>query len=115
MNSSLKSFDVFDLSKQLVVACYSLTSLLPPEEKTNLIQCIRGAALSVHLKILQCTFLKRRKRKKLLREAKHSLIVIDAAVDVLVEVQLVKDTDTSEVMQLSSTCYQLLYRLKKDK
>ncbi|RYF79621.1 MAG: diversity-generating retroelement protein bAvd family protein, partial [Chitinophagaceae bacterium] len=46
---SLKSFDIFSLSKKLVVACYSLTSSLPPEEKTSLSQYIRNAALSTHL------------------------------------------------------------------
>ena len=43
------------------------------------------------------------------------LVVIDAALDVLVEVGLVKEEDTTEVVQLSSTCYQLLDRLKKEK
>jgi len=42
-------------------------------------------------------------------------VVIDAAVDVLVEVKLIKEQETLEVMQLSSTCYQLLDRLKKEK
>jgi len=116
MNGPLKNFDIFDLSKKLVVACYSLTDNLPPEEKTNLIQCIRNAALSVHLEILQCTFLRKEKGKKNhIRNAKNSLVVIDAAIDVLIEVGLIKEKDRSEVMQLSSTCYQLLDRLKKEK
>ena len=116
MNGSLKNFDIFDLSKKLVVACYSLTASLPPGERTNLTQCIRNAALSAHLKILQCTFLKKKKgKKKLIRDAKNSLVVIDAAVDVLIEVKLVSDPQTAEVMQLSSTFYQLLDRLKKEK
>jgi four helix bundle protein len=116
MNGSLKSFDVFELSKKLVVACYALTASLPPEEKTSLTQYIRNAALSTHINILQCTFLKKKKKhKKYIRAAKNSLVVIDAAVDVLIEVKLVTEPQTSEVMQLSSTVYQVLDRLKKDK
>lgn len=113
---SLKSFDIFELSKKLVVASYALTKNLPPEEKTALAQYIRNAALAVHFNIAQGAFLrKKKKKKKFLREAKNSLIIIDAAVDVLVEVDFVKAEETNEVMQLSSTCYQLLDRLKKDK
>ena len=116
MNGSLKSFDIFELSKKLVVACYAMTSTLPPEEKTNLTQYIRNAALSAHLNITQGAFLKKKKAKrKYIEGAKNSLIVIDAAIDVLLEVALIKEQDTTEVMQLSSTCYQLLDRLKKQK
>ena len=116
MNGSLKSFDIFELSKKLVVACYAMTSTLPPEEKTNLTQYIRNAALSTHLNITQGAFLKKKRaRKRFIKGAKNSLIVIDAAVDVLIEVRLIKEQDTTEVMQLSSTCYQLLDRLKKEK
>lgn len=113
---SLKSFDIFDVSKKLVIACYELTSTLPTEEKTNLTQYIRNAALSTHINITQGAFLKKKKaKKKFIRGAKNSLVIIDAAVDVLIEVGLLKEKDTNEVMQLSSTCYQLLDRLKKDK
>lgn len=113
---SLKSFDSFELSKKLVIACYALTANLPPEEKTNLTQYIRHAALSAHVSIAQGVFLKKKKaRKKFLREAKNSLVIIDAAVDVLIETGFAKADDTTEVQQLSSTCYGLLDRLKKDK
>ena len=113
---SLKSFDIFELSKKLVIACYTLTSNLPPEEKTNLTQYIRNAALSAHINITQGAFLKKKKaKKKLMMATKNSLIIIDAAVDVLVEVGLIKEDQTNEVMQLSSTCYQLIDRLKKEK
>lgn len=113
---SLKSFDIFALSKRLVVACYALTGGLPKEEKTNLTQYIRNAALSAHINITQGAFLKKKKaKKKFLKSAKNSLVVIDAALDVLVEVGLVKEEDTNEVVQLSSTCYQMIDRLKKEK
>lgn len=113
---SLKSFDIFELSKKLVIACYALSGNLPPEEKTALTQYIRNAALSAHISITQGVFLKKKKKKKkLMNKAKNSLVILDAAVDVLIEVGLVKEGDTAEVMQLSSTCYQLLDRLKKEK
>lgn len=113
---SLKSFDIFSLSKKLVVACYALTNDLPEEEKTNLTQYIRNAALSAHINITQGVFLKKKKAKrKCLKSAQNSLVIMDAALDVLVEVGLVKEESTNEAAQLSSTCYQLLDRLKKGK
>jgi len=112
---SLKSFDIFELSKKLVLACYTLTGGLPPEEKTALTQYIRHAALSAHISVAQGASLKKKKaRKKFLQDAKNALLIIDAAVDVLVETGLVKAEETNEVQQLSSTCYQLFGRLKKE-
>ncbi|HVF98110.1 MAG TPA: four helix bundle protein [Flavisolibacter sp.] len=114
--NSLKSFDIFELSKKLVVACYALTANLPPEEKTALTQYIRSAALSAHLSIAQGAFLKKKKRRKsFFRSAKNSLVVIDAAVDVLIETGLAQAEATNDVQQHSSTCYSLLSRLKKEK
>jgi len=113
---SLNGFDIFALSKKLVVACYTLTANLPKEEKTNLTQYIRNAALAAHINIVQGAFLKRKKAKeRFLTGAQHSLVVIDAAVDVLIEVGLAKEEDTIEVIELSSQCYELLDRLKKEK
>jgi four helix bundle protein len=113
---TLKPFDILELSKKLVVACYTLTGNLPAEEKTTLTLYIRNAALSVHINAIEGVFLKKKKsKKKFVRTAKNSLVIIDAAVDVLIEVGLAKEEDTTEVMQLSSTCYQLLDCLKKDK
>jgi four helix bundle protein len=112
---SLKSFDIFELSKKLVLACYSLTGVLPAEEKTNLTQYIRNASLSAHISIAQGAFLKKKKaRRKFLKEAKNALIIIDAAVDVLIEVGFVKAETTNDVQQLSSTCYGLIDRLKTE-
>lgn len=113
---SSSNHNAFELSKKLVVACYALCSKLPPEEKTALSQYIRQASLSAHFSIAQGAFLKKSKaRKKFTNEAKNSLVVIDAAMDVLVETGLARPGDTDEVMQLSSACYGLLQRLKKGK
>lgn len=98
------------------MACYTLTAALPKEEKTNLTQYIRNAALTAHINIVQGAFLKKKKAKeRFLTGAQHSLVVIDAAVDVLIEVGLATEEDTTEVIALSSQCYELLDRLKKEK
>jgi four helix bundle protein len=42
-----KQLDVYSVSKAFVHACYQLTKILPPEERFNMTQQIRRAALSV--------------------------------------------------------------------
>jgi four helix bundle protein len=40
---------IFSTSKSLVLSCYKLSKLLPQEERFNMMQQLRRAALSVHL------------------------------------------------------------------
>ena len=114
--SAFGPFDILEQSKKLVVACYMLTGNLPTEEKTALTLYMRNAALTVHLNSVQASFIKKKKAKKnFIKGAKNSLVVIEAVADVLIELGFIKEQESTEVMQLSSTCYQLLDRLKKQK
>jgi four helix bundle protein len=108
---SYKSLEVYNLSKQLVIACYELTHELPVEEKTNLNRYIRTAALSLHINVAQGAFLKAKKRKKFIREAKNALIIIDAATEILVELKFATQEQIDAITSLSSNCYQLLDEL----
>lgn len=113
-NGGFKSLEVYNLSKKLVVACYELTHELPEEERKNLTHYIRMAALTVHVNVAQGAFLtSNKKRKKFAVNAQTSLVVIDAATEILAELGLVKPEDLNDVMVLSSGCYQLLDELKK--
>lgn len=110
---SSQSFDLYELSKKLVLACYALTANLPPEEKTALSLYIRQAALKVHLAVAQGAFHQPEKaRRKFLSRAKNALVVIDAATDVLVETGLATTADIAEVAELSAACYNVLHRWK---
>ena len=111
-----RALDVYNLSKKLVVACYEITHDLPAEEKTNLVRYIRTAAVTVHLNIAQGTFLKKRKKKKkAVRTIQNALLVINAAVEVLVEVGFTSQDRSTEITDLTSACYEILDGLKKDK
>ena len=108
--------DLYNISKKLVTACYELTQQIPAEEKTNLTKFVRTAAVTAHILIAQGTFLKRRKkRKKAIRAIQHSLIVINAAVDVMVEVGFVSTDKTTELEDLCAACLAVLDDLKKQK
>lgn len=75
--------EVFQQSKQLVIACYKITKLFPPEEKFALVQQIRRAALSVHLNIAEgCSRKSVIERKRFYEVARGSVIEIDTALDI---------------------------------
>jgi four helix bundle protein len=111
-----KTFELYNLSKKLVVACYELTHDLPAEEKTNLAQYIRTAAVTVHLNIAQGIFLnKKKKKKKPLQTIQNALTIIDAALAVLTEVGYTTGDRASAITALTSAIYQAADSLKKEK
>ncbi len=106
-----KSLEIYNLSKKLVIACYELTHDLPAEEKTNFTRYIRTAALNLHINVAQGVFLKSKKRKKFIRNAKNALIIIDAATEILVELKFATQEQIDLITSFSSACYQLLDEL----
>jgi four helix bundle protein len=104
-----KTLDLYSLSKKLVISCYELSHELPTEEKTNLSRYLRSAALTVHVNTAQGAFLKsKKKRKKFITAAQNSLVIIDAVIEVLIDVKFISEDQSDEVIRLSSQCYQLL-------
>ena len=108
MSKAFRSLDIYEKTKKLVIACYELTHDLPEEEKTNFSKYIRTAALTVYLNTAQGIFLKSGKRKKYLKKARNALIIIDAAIEILIEVGFTTHDKAQPVIDLSSSCYQLL-------
>lgn len=114
--SSYKALHIFNLSKKLVGACYSFTDKFPADEKANLTHYIRSSALKVHLNIAQGAFLKKKKRQaKFIRASQNALVVIDASLEVVAEIGLANEEEATEIMELSSSCYQMLAALQKQK
>lgn len=66
--------------------CYKMTKTLPAEERFNMVQQIRRAALSVHLNIAEGSSGKSLpERKRFYEIARSSVIEIDAALDIASE------------------------------
>jgi four helix bundle protein len=108
MSKPFKSFEIYEKTKKLVIACYELTHDLAEEEKTNFSKYIRSAALTAHLNIAQGVFLRSKKRKKHLKKARTALVVIDAAIEILIEVGFTTQSQSQKVIDLSSGCSRLL-------
>lgn len=77
--------DVFKISKEFVLACYKETISFPSEGRFAMIQQIRRAALSVHLNVAEgCSRKSSTERKRFYEIARGSVIEIDAALDIAV-------------------------------
>jgi four helix bundle protein len=113
-SSSIKKLETYTIAKKLVIDCYEITHDLNKEEKTKLTTYLRDAAVTAFINIAQGVFLKKKKkRKKFIQVAQHALVIIDAAIEVLVETRLATEEQTLPILQNSSVCYQLLNDMKK--
>ncbi|HEX5151300.1 MAG TPA: four helix bundle protein [Parafilimonas sp.] len=78
--------EVFQVSKKFVLECYKQTKFFPVDERYAMVQQIRRAALSVHLNVAEgCSRKSEAERKRFFEMSRGSLIEIDAAVDIAVD------------------------------
>ena len=106
-----KSFELYHLAKKLVIACYELTHDMPVEERVNFSRYIRTAALNFYVNAVQGMFRTSKKRKKYIRNGKNALVIIDAATEILVELNFATQEQIDVIANLASCCYQLLDEL----
>jgi four helix bundle protein len=110
-----KELDLFTLSKKLLHACYELTHDLPVDVRKTLFHEIRRAALFVYLDTCKGLSKSGKKKKKWYGFAKDQLLIIDAAIEVLIELNYVNEKESENVNQLMSSCFQLLTDLLRKK
>ncbi|RYZ20454.1 MAG: four helix bundle protein [Chitinophagaceae bacterium] len=87
---------VFSASKEFVLACYKATNKFPPEEKFAMVAQIWRAALSTHLNIAEgCSRKSFQERKRFFEISRGSIIEVDTALDVAVDLNYCSTTDIS--------------------
>ena len=106
-----KTLEVYQLSKKLVVACYELTQDLRREEAANFVRYIRTASLNAHINIAQVAFASPGKKKKPMKDARSALIIVEAAIDILVEVGFASEEQVEMVNYLSTALVEMLETL----
>ncbi len=78
-----QKLEVFKAAKEFTFECYRISKIFPPDERFNMIQQIRRAALSVVLNIAEgCSRKSEAERKRFFEISRGSLIEIDAAFDI---------------------------------
>jgi len=93
-----KNLEVYKYSRELLKECYTASSLLPSEEKYNLTQQIRRAALSVKLNIAEGSSRKSEsERKRYYEISRGSVIEIDAAFEAVVDLGLINPVEIVSV------------------
>ena len=104
--------DIFKISKEFVLICYRETKSFPTDEKFGLTQQIRRAALSVHLNIAEGSSRKSgTERKRFFEIARGSVIEIDMALDIGVELGYFKKEELSKLEIIIVRCFQMLSKL----
>ena len=104
--------DIFKVSKSLVLNCYRETKAFPPEEKFGIVQQIRRAAVSVHLNIAEgCSRKSKTERKRFYEVARGSLIEVDSALDVAVDLNYTAKEKLIELGQLIIRMFQMISKM----
>ena len=83
--------DIHALSRALVKECYLVTRSFPPDERYSIVRQIGRAAISVYLNINEgCSRRSISERKRYFEIARGSIIEIDAALDISVDLDFCK-------------------------
>lgn len=104
--------DVFSISKTFVLACYKETKTFPSDEKFGIISQIRRAALSVHLNIAEgCSRKSQAERKRFFEIARGSVIEVDSAFDIAVELNYTTKERLIELGDYLKRCFQMISKM----
>ena len=87
---------VFIAAQEFSVECYKIIKVFPGEERFNLVQQIRRAALSVVLNIAEGASRKSlAERRRFFEIARSSLVEVDAAFDIAFRLGYLDKLDTA--------------------
>jgi four helix bundle protein len=104
--------DISKATKNFVLACYKETKSFPSEEKFGIISQIRRAALSVHLNVAEgCSRKSATERKRFYQIARGSLIEVDTAFDVAVDLNYTSKEKLNELGGLMIRSFQMISKL----
>jgi four helix bundle protein len=109
---SHKSLDVYQAARELVKEVYTVSLALPDEEKFNMKQQIRRAALSVKLNLSEGSSRKSEKeRKRYFEIARGSVVEIDAALETAIDLNYYKINKLEKTGNLLNKCFAMLSKM----
>ena len=111
LNPGHKNLHVYTIFRQLMKVCYKIT-LRFPEEKFNLVQQIRRAALSVKLNIAEgASGRSEAERKRFWEISRGSVIEIDPAAEAIADLDYLDEMALGEWGSLLNSCFALLTKM----
>jgi four helix bundle protein len=109
LNLKHKSLHVYTAVRELAKEVYKISMLLPPEEKFNMVQQIRRAALSVKLNLSEgSTRRSEVERNRFIEIARGSVVEIDAALETAVDLEYYKIEQLQKTGELLNKCFAML-------
>ncbi|HXL55914.1 MAG TPA: four helix bundle protein, partial [Chitinophagaceae bacterium] len=107
-----QQLDIYKITRAFVKDCYLATKIFPVEERFNLIQQIRRAALSVHLNIAEGASGKSEQERKIYYEIARGFIMeIDAALDIASDLEYCKKENLKDLGNNMVRCFSMLSKL----
>ena len=104
-----KSLKIYDAIRELVKEVYPVSIKLPAEEKFNMVQQMRRAALSVKLNLAEGSTRKSpNERKRFYEVARGSVVEIDAVLETAVDLTYFKSDQLNSVAKLLNKCFAML-------
>ena len=104
--------DVFISGKNLVLSCYKISKLLPPDERFNMTQQLRRAALSTQLNIAEGSTRKQAvERRRYYEISRGSVAEIDTILDIAEELGYFKKEDLIQTGDLIIKTFQMLGKM----
>lgn len=107
-----KSLHVYLAVRELTKEVYAITMFLPQEEKFNMVQQIRRAALSVKLNLAEGSTRKSEtERSRFVEIARGSLAEIDAALETAVDLGYCTAQQLNITGELLNKCFAMLSKM----
>jgi four helix bundle protein len=107
-----KSLETYKAVRELTKDIYRISIKLPAEEKFNMVQQIRRAALSVKLNLVEGSTRKSDiERKRYLEIARGSVVEIDAALETAVDLNYYSIEELESTGELLNKCFAMLSKM----
>ena len=107
-----KSLDVYPVIRNLVNEIYQISLRLPNEEKFNMVQQIRRAALSVKLNMSEGSTRKSTaERRRYYEISRGSVVEIDAVLETAVDLNYLSIKELDTVGALLNKCFAMLSKM----
>ena len=104
-----KKLEVYKISSVLVTEIYKLTNKLPSDEKFNMVQQLRRAALSIKLNLAEgCSRKSELERKRFFEIARGSAVEIDATLETARDLGYFKNEDLKDIDKLLNSSFALI-------
>ncbi|MES2649108.1 MAG: four helix bundle protein [Bacteroidota bacterium] len=106
--------EIYSVIRSFTKECYLLSNKLPAEERFNMIQQLRRAALSVHLNNAEgCSRKSEAERKRYFEISRGSIIEIDALLDIAEDLKYISKPDITILGELLIQVFKMLSGLIK--